>query len=282
MKAFRAWFGRLSAGDVARHFALAVAALATLLPFFIMLLFSLKDFAQSSWSFWSPPSPWRWENYVFAAKVSGAYVGNSLIVSACACSLALFVAVPAAHAFSAMAAKWSARAYALVVAMLMVPSILLLVPLFLVTRSLGLLDSYLGLILPQAAGMLPLTVFLLKETFDQIPRDLFDAARIDGAGEARVIAHIVAPMSMPIFSSVCILNLLSSWNNYVWPLIVTQSPSLRTIPLGLAFLSTEQNLMFEPGKLMASYAVASIPLVIFFLIAMKPFVRGLASGALKE
>ncbi|OAM88562.1 hypothetical protein AW736_17170 [Termitidicoccus mucosus] len=265
-----------------RHLALALAALATLMPFFVMLLFSLKDFAQTSWSFWSPPSPWRWENYGFALKASGAYVGNSLIVSAGACSLALLAAVPAAHAFSALAAKWSSRAYALVVAMLMVPNILLLVPLFLVTRSLGLLDSYLGLILPQAAGMLPVTIFLLKESFDGIPRDLFDAARIDGAGEARVIAHIVVPMSMPIFSSVCILNLLASWNNYVWPLITTQTPALRTIPLGLAFLVTEQNLMFEPGKLMATYAVASVPLVVFFLIAMKPFVRGLASGALKE
>lgn len=278
----RGWFERLSPGQIGLHFLLGLIALATLLPLFVMLLFSLKDFAQTSWSFWSMPSPFHWDNYLFAMTVSSAYILNSLIVSVGACSLALFAAVPAAHAFSALATTTSTRTYAAVVMMLMVPGILLLAPLFLVTRALGMLDSYAGLILPQAATMLPLTIFLLKESFDGIPRDLFEAARMDGAGESRVIMHVVVPMSLPIFSTVCILNLLASWNNYVWPLITIQDPSLRTIPVGLVFLLAEQNLMFEPGKLMAAYAVASVPLVLFFLIAMKPFVKGLAGGALKE
>src|SRR5690606_22150575 len=115
----------------------------------------------------------------------------------------------------------------------MIPSALLLVPLFLVCRELGLLDTTLGLVLPQAAGALPLAILLLRSFFEELPRDLFDAARIDGASELRVLWHVVVPLSLPVFSTVAILNLLSSWNNYIWPLLTVQSESLRTLPLGL-------------------------------------------------
>jgi len=164
----------------------------------------------------------------------------------------------------------------------MIPSALLLVPLFLVCRELGLLDTTLGLVLPQAAGALPLAILLLRSFFEELPRDLFDAARIDGASELRVLWHVVVPLSLPVFSTVAILNLLSSWNNYIWPLLTVQSESLRTLPLGLAFLMFEQDLKFEPGKLMAAYLMASLPLLILFLFLTRPFVKGLTSGALKE
>ncbi len=157
----------------------------------------------------------------------------------------------------------------------------MLVPLFLTVRQLGMLNHYSGLILPQVAGSLAMAIFLLKNFFDEIPRDFFDSARIDGAREWQVLQHIVLPMSKPIISTVAIVNVLGSWNNYVWPLLAVRDEALRTIPLGLAFLDTEYYLRFEPGKTMATYAMASVPMVVFFLCAVKTFIKGLAGGAIK-
>ncbi len=264
------------------HAVLVVLSLLTALPFAIMTLMSAKDLGQLTLSFWAWPSPFRWENYWFGLRVTVEYLGNSLVVSAAVCALTLACAALAAYAFSRFRFPAKRGVFGAFVMALMIPSALLLVPLFLVCRELGLLDTMWGLVLPQAAGALPLAILLLRSFFEELPRDLFDAARIDGASELRVLWHIVVPLSLPVFSTVAILNLLSSWNNYIWPLLTVQSESLRTLPLGLAFLVFEQDLKFEPGKLMAAYLMTSLPLLILFLFLTKPFVKGLTSGALKE
>ncbi len=264
------------------HGVLVVLALLTALPFALMAAMSAKDLGQLTLSFWSWPSPFRWENYWFGLSVTVEYLLNSLIVSGGVCGLTLVGAALAAYAFSRLNFRGRSSLFGVLLTALMLPSALLLVPLFLLCRELGLLDTTLGLILPQAAAALPLAVLLLRTSFDGLPRDLFDAARIDGASELRVLWHIVVPLAMPVFSTVAILNLLSSWNNYIWPLISVQSESLRTLPLGLAFLVFEYDLKFEPGKVMAAYLMTSLPLLILFLFLTRPFVKGLTSGALKE
>jgi len=264
------------------HGVLAILALLTALPFAIMAVMSAKDLGQLTLSFWAWPSPFRWENYWFGLRVTVQYLGNSIAVSAAVCVLTLVCAALAAYAFSRFRFPGQKTLFGTLLLALMIPSALLLVPLFLVSRELGLLDTVWGLVLPQTAGALPLAILLLRSFFDELPRDLFDAARIDGASELRVLWHVVVPLSVPVFSTVAILNLLASWNNYIWPLLTVQSESLRTLPLGLAFLVFEQDLKFEPGKLMAAYLMASLPLLILFLFMTRPFVKGLTSGALKE
>ncbi len=262
--------------------SLFVASFVTMLPFIVMLNMALKDPAQIYARFWSFPSPIRWANLLFGAKVTLRYIANSLFVSAGVCLLTLAGGLLAAYAFSVHRFPGRRTLYIAVIALMMVPGILMLVPLFLTTRTLGLLNTYAGMILPQAAGSLALAVFLLRGFFDELPRDFFDTARIDGAREWRILAHIVLPLSMPIISTVAIVNILASWNNYVWPLLVVRDASLRTIPLGLAFVDTEFYLRLKPGKMMAAYAMASLPMVVFFLAAMKTFIQGMTSGALKE
>ncbi|HWL14061.1 MAG TPA: carbohydrate ABC transporter permease [Opitutus sp.] len=264
------------------HGLLAILALLTALPFAIMAVMSAKDLGQLTLSFWAWPSPFRWENYWFGLRATVQYLGNSIAVSAAVCVLTLVCAALAAYAFSRFRFPGQKTLFGTLLLALMIPSALLLVPLFLVSRELGLLDTVWGLVLPQTAGALPLAILLLRSFFDELPRDLFDAARIDGASELRVLWHVVVPLSVPVFSTVAILNLLASWNNYIWPLLTVQSESLRTLPLGLAFLVFEQDLKFEPGKLMAAYLMASLPLLILFLFMTRPFVKGLTSGALKE
>ena len=266
----------------ALHGVLTLLALLTVLPFAIMIAMSAKDLGQLTLSFWSWPSPIRWENYTFGLRVTVHYLANSLLVSGAVCVLTLVCAGLAAYAFSRLRFRGRQGLFGALLLALMLPSALLLVPLFLLCRELGLLDTAWGLILPQLAGALPLAILLLRSSFDGLPRDLFDAARIDGASELRVLWHVVVPLSLPVFSTVAILNLLSSWNNYIWPLLAVQSESLRTLPLGLAFLVFEYDLKFQPGKVMAAYLMTSLPLLILFLFMTRPFVKGLTSGALKE
>jgi len=274
--------GSGSSPQWALHGVLTLLALLTALPFALMLAMSAKDLGQLTLSFWAWPSPIRWENYWFGLKITLHYLANSLAVSGAVCVLTLGCAALAAYAFSRFRFLGRESLFATLLIALMIPSALLLVPLFLLCREFGLLDTAWVLVLPQTAGALPLAILLLRSFFDELPRDLFDAARIDGASEFRVLWHIVVPLSLPVFSTVAILNLLSSWNNYIWPLLTVQSESLRTLPLGLAFLVFEYDLKFEPGKVMAAYLMTSLPLLIVFLFMTRPFVKGLTSGALKE
>lgn len=273
---------RISWNSVALHAALGVLVLLTLLPLAIMLAISSKDLGQLTLRFWHWPDPIRWENYLFGVRVTARYLFNSLAVSGAIAALTLLCAALAAFALSRLRFPLRTAVRQSLLATMMVPAVLTFVPVFLLCRALGLLDSFWGLVLPQVAGALPMAILLLQTFFDDLPGDLFDSARIDGAHDGQVIWHIVRPLSTPVFCTVAIINLLATWNNYIWPLIAVQRESLRTLPLGLAFLTAEHNLQFEPGKVMAAYAVATVPLVAFFLIATKPFVQGLTSGAIKE
>ena len=272
---------KIAAGQWSIHIILLVLVFLSLVPFLMMVLISAKDSAQLFTRFWGLPDPVRWGNYSFGWQAVAQYISNSVLVSAVTCAVTIGVAAPAAFAMSRMNFIGRRVLFMAVVALLMVPGVFMLVPLFLTVRGLGLLNSYPGLILPQVAGGLPIAIFLFHGFFSDLPKDLFDAARIDGANEWRVLSQIVMPLSLPIVSTVAILNLLATWNNYLWPLVCVRDEGLRTLPVGLAFLWTEQNLRFSPGKEMAAYVIGAIPLLICFMIALRPFMKGLTGGALK-
>lgn len=267
--------------QAALHAALAFLAVITLFPVWMMVQLAFKDSAQMTVRFWSLPHPFRWDNIAFGFSATIGSIANSVLVSGAVCCLTLALSLLAAYAFSHLRFRGSEAVFLSVVGLLMVPGVLVLVPLFLTTRDLGLINGYWGLILPQVAGGLPLGIFFLRSFFDGLPTDLFDAARIDGATEIGVLRHVVVPLSKPILGTVAVLNILATWNNYVWPLVVVRDASLRTIPLSLAFLVTEHDLLRQPCKQMAAFAVASVPMVVCFLVAMRPFMRGITSGALK-
>jgi ABC-type glycerol-3-phosphate transport system permease component len=258
-------------------------SLMTLFPFIMMLMIASKDRAQIATHFWGLPDPVRWENFVMGFNLTQRYILNSVVVSGFATLLTLVCATLMAYAISQLRFPGRNIVWVTSISLLMVPGILVLVPLFLTVRSFGMLNSYPGLILPQVAGSLPFAVFLFRTFFDQLPRDLFSSARIDGASEAAVLWHVVLPLSKPIVSTVGVLTLLATWNNYVWPLVCVRDEELRTIPLGLVFLFTELNLSNfpNPGLEMATYAVASVPMLVCFFFALRTFLHGLTSGAIK-
>ena len=120
---------------------------------------------------------------------------------------------------------------------------------------------------------------MLRTFVESLPEELFEAARIDGAGHLQLYWHITVPLSAPVLSVLAILNVLQNWNDYIWPLLVIRENALRTIPLGLVYLKSAP--VPDPGAEMASYVLASLPLLVLFVFTMRSFVQGLTTGALK-
>ena len=160
---------------------------------------------------------------------------------------------------------------------MMVPFQATIIPAYLITGKLGLLDSYWGLALPQCSTIV--CIFVFKASFDAVPRSLIDAARIDGLAEWRIIWKVMMPLAKGAIATNVILAFIWSWNNFLWPLIVTRSADMQTLPLGLArFLSYQED---TTGALYAFCIMVLAPGILLFLLAQKEFIRGLTSGATK-
>lgn len=167
-----------------------------------------------------------------------------------------------------------------IISTMMFPAALTLVPSFIVVRNLGLLNTYWAMILPYIAGGQVFATFVFKGFFDGLPEELFESARIDGAGHFRIYLDIVLPLSKPVLSVVAIMNILGTWNNFLWPFIVNTDGRYHVIASGLYVLATA-NFAQDYSSLFAAYMTASIPLLILFAYATKPFVEGVTSGAFK-
>lgn len=158
----------------------------------------------------------------------------------------------------------------------MVPPQLLIVPLFEQMTTFHLVDTYAAVILPQVVA--PMMVFILKRFFDGIPRELEDAARIDGASELRVFRSIVLPLSRPIVSAVSIFVFIGAWNNFMWPFVVTNDPDLMTLPVGLATVKDAYGIQYAGS--MASALLSAAPLIVMFLLFQRRIVNSVATTGL--
>jgi ABC-type glycerol-3-phosphate transport system permease component len=154
-----------------------------------------------------------------------------------------------------------------------------LVTLFMLLKGLHLLNSLWALVITSAVGGQVVSVFILKQFIEEIPKEMFESAQIDGAGHVQQIVHVVLPMSGSVLATLAILQFLGSWNSLLLPLVVLRDDPLLTIPVGLMRLDGEY--VKQWGQLMAGYAIASVPLVILFLFTMRLFVKGLTAGAVK-
>jgi multiple sugar transport system permease protein len=168
--------------------------------------------------------------------------------------------------------------FRIVLGTLMIPGMVTLVPLFVLVANLGLVNTYLGLILPFLAA--PFGVFLMRQFFLGIPDELIDAARVDGASEARIFVQVVMPLAKPALATLAILTFLGSWNNFLWPLVVATSEDKYTLPVALALYSTGQN-QINFGLLLAGAVVVVVPVLVVFLLLQRFFVQGVAMTGIK-
>jgi multiple sugar transport system permease protein len=207
----------------------------------------------------------------------GQWVINSLVVSISVMTLQVLTSAMAAYAFTRFTFRGRRTIFVLFLATLMVPFQVMVVPLFIELRYMGMLNSYAALIIPEIA--MPFGVFLLHQAFLQLPRELEEAAFVDGAGHVRVFTQLVLPMSKPIIATVAVFSFMGSWNNFLWPLVVINSPDLMTLPLGLSSLSSR--FVTDWNLLLAGATISVLPIVAVFLFAQRYILQGVAMSGLK-
>jgi multiple sugar transport system permease protein len=185
----------------------------------------------------------------------------------------------AAFAFARLRFPGRDVLFLLFLSTLMVPEQVTYIPLFMVAKYLNLVDSYAGLILP--AIVTPFGIFLLRQAFLGIPSELEDAARIDGCGSWGVLWRVFLPVARPALATAALFAFLGSWNAYFWPLIVTQSTAMRTVPVGLRYFLRDPQLGTDWGALMAASTLVLLPAIALFVATQRQFLQGLLAGSLK-
>jgi multiple sugar transport system permease protein len=260
----------------------------TVLPMAWMVLTSLKtQFA----AFQYPPQWWPKEptldNYIRLLSPLNStgqefltYLWNSIFVSTCSTILGVAAAVPAAYAFSRFRFPGRQFLFFAVLFRNMFPAVIFLMPLFLLMRSLGLINNQLSLIITYLTFGLPLSIWLLKGFYDNIPIQLEQAARIDGATKFQAFLFIVMPLSSPGIIATAIYSFILAWNEYVFALTFLSSKEKFTMPIGLQQFFTEYATDW-PGLMAASF-IMSVPVVVMFLVLQKYFVKALTEGAVKS
>lgn len=252
-------------------------------PFVWMLLGSFKSEGELRRDppTWLPENP-TLENYreLFSRLDFPLYFANSTLVALTVTVGNLAVCSMLGYALAKMDFPGKRLLFLLVLGMLMVPGMALFVPQFVLVSNLGLVNTYLGLILPSLAVAGPFGVFLMRQYISGLPDELIDAARVDGAGEFRIFAQIIAPLTKPALATLGILTFLGSWNNFLWPLVVAQTEDKYTLPVALALYSVGQN-RTDYGLLMAGAVVVVIPVLVVFVVLQRHFVQGIAMTGLK-
>jgi len=263
--------------QVGLHILLIAGGFLVLLPFLIMLLVSFmpkeviltRAFALRLAT---------WDNYIqlFQAVPFGRFYWNSFVVALATTSIQILTASLAAFAFARLRFRGRDILFLVYLATLMIPFQVTMIPNFILIRYLSWYNSYQALILPAAFSVF--STFLMRQYFMSVPLDLDEAARMDGAGSGRIWAQIIMPLSGPVLATLAIFNFQASWNDFLWPLVITNSLEMRTIPVGLSSFQGEFNT--EWNLLMAGSVVALLPILIIYIIGQNWFVRGIAFSGL--
>jgi multiple sugar transport system permease protein len=256
------------------HAALIAGSVVMLLPFAWMLSTSLKRPPEI---FMYPPiwipSQVAWDNYATTVNAMpfGRFYLNSIIVTLSVTTLQILVSSLAAFAFARLRFRGREALFLLYLATLMVPFQVTMLPNFILVRALGWYDTYQALILPTAFSAF--STFLLRQYFLGIPRDLDEAARMDGASSFRVWWQIIMPLSGPALAALAIFVSLNSWNEFLWPLIITNSLAMRTLPVGLS--TFQGQFKTEWNLLMAGSVIAMLPVLLVYIAAQRWFIKGI-------
>jgi multiple sugar transport system permease protein len=268
------------ASGVVIYPGLAVAAVLTLAPFAMGLLTSFTSARQfNTESPLSLPKPPTLENYIGLAD---AGFGRALTVTVLMTAVILLgqitFSVLAAYAFARLRFPGRDALFWVYIATLMVPATVTVVPLYLMMAEFGLRNTFWALVLPFMFGS-PYAIFLLREYFRAIPADLINAARIDGANTLDVILHVVVPASRPILATLALITVVSQWNNFMWPLIITSGSKWQVLTVATAGLQSRYNAQWT--LVMAATTVAIVPLIVLFVALGRHIVRSIVVMGLK-
>jgi raffinose/stachyose/melibiose transport system permease protein len=271
----------IAAGRILRYGSMLLVAAAIIIPVGFAAIGGFRSTGALQNNPAALPSSWYPTNYLEVLG-GGAYwteLGNSVLIATITTLVVVATSALAAFTFARIAYRGREVIYTLFVLGLLFPSAVAILPLYILVRGLGLLDNPLGVALPQAAFALPLTVVILRPFFRSIPRELEDAARIDGCSTFGFFWRVLLPLSRPALATVSVLAVVNSWNQFLLPLIVLSGSEQWTLPLGVMNFSTEYTQ--DIARVLAFTTLAMIPALGFYLIAERQLVGGLTSGAVK-
>jgi len=261
---------------------LIIFALLVLVPIIWMLSTSFKP--KSQWFAreieWIPRT-FTWENYakIFANRSTpiGRWFLNSLILGGITTVLTLLIDSLAAYAYARLEFPGRKLLFALLLSTLFLPGVMFLVPNFITVYQLGLLNTFPGVFLPALAGIFG--IFFLRQFFESIPKELEEAAHIDGANTFQTFWSVVLPLARPALATLAVITFLASWNDFLWPLLILKERTLQTLPPGLRTLQGAYT--SEYGQMMAGAAIAAVPVLILYMFTQRYIVESVASTGVK-
>lgn len=266
--------------QVIAYILLTLGALTMLLPFFWMLSTSLKAPAEAV----AMPPVWfpqvlQFENYARAFEIApfGRYFLNSVVITTLSTLGDVFTSILAAFAFSKMNFYGKNVLFTILLATMMVPFELLMIPNYLTLSRFDLINTYAAMIIPYLASVF--NIFILKQNFESVPNELYYAAKVDGSSDFRFLWKILVPLSRSSIVAVTILKIIGSWNAFMWPLIVTNDPAIRPLPVGLQAFTTEAGTYYE--LLMAAATIVVVPMIIIYLLLQRYIILGISRSGTK-
>jgi multiple sugar transport system permease protein len=274
--------GPKGAAAVALWIAVLVAAAITVFPFYWMLNTSLKP---PSEIFLSPPSFFS-ENWTIAAydtllraRPFARYFLNSLVVSLCSTALSVVLAALAAYGFTRFHIRGAGLLIVFLLFTKMLPETLLIIPYFQLMSDLGLINTYAALILAYSSFALPFSVWMLIGFFRSIPREIDEAAIVDGAGRLTAFFRVILPLARPGLVAVALFTFLISWNSYVWALVLTTDPNMFVLSVGIANMVGEYRVQWN--EMMAAAVIAALPVMVIYALLERHLVSAITAGAVK-
>ncbi len=274
----RPWWLRPRVERLVGFLVLAVIAVTTIFPLLWMLAGAFKTRSET-YKFALLPAHPTLDNfrYVFTEVAFPRYMLNSFFISTTVTLVALFFHSMAAYALARLRFPGRELIFSLIFSTLLVSLPVILVPLFILVRELGMLDSYGGLIIP--AIFHAFGIFLLRQFYLGIPRELEEAAIVDGAGYWRVYVNIILPLSRPILAALAVFFFLANWNSFLWPLTITNNPDLWVVQIGIA--SFRQQYASSQNYVMAASTVVAMPTMLLFFIFQRQLVESIKTSGLK-
>ena len=265
------------------YFFLAVWALIVLFPFYWMVLTSVKSFASYNSEYiprFFTENP-TLDNYVsaFEAVPLGRYFLNTLIFTVATTGLMMLVIIPAAFAFARLQFKGRNAVFALFLSLMMIPTELVIITNYVTIVNWNMRNTYLGLILPSVTSVF--YIYLLKENFEAIPDELYQAAKVDGTSDLKYLVKVMIPICQPTVVTIVILKVIECWNSYVWPRLITYDSNYFLVSNGIQEIRENGFGRENTPAMMAAVVVISVPLIVLFLVFRKKIMAGVSRGGTK-
>ncbi len=249
-------------------------------PVMVMLIMSFKTNWEIYNDFFALPRNIAWTNYISAFTKLKTSMLNTLFVVASAVALTLVVSALSGYVFATMKFPGKNFFYMAIMALMMIPGILYLAPNYSLIQSYGLYNTRWALILPWVSGGQVLGIILCRNAIESVPKDLFEAAKIEGCGELQALLHIAVPLAKPMLSTIAVMKLVDYYNDFIWPMMVIESNTKQVITVAVKVFTSSVG-STEIGAMFAGYVIATIPLFILFMFTSRLYMEGMTAGAVK-